>query len=42
LARCPDAFASRVAAALQAIGLGRSADGIEELDRLVHETEAMR
>jgi hypothetical protein len=42
LARRPDAFDTRVAAALQAIGRGRAAEGIDELDRLVHETEALR
>ncbi len=42
LVRCPDAFAARVAAALEAIGRGRSADGIEQLERLVNEMEAMR
>jgi hypothetical protein len=41
LARRPDAFASRVAASLHAIGTGRPADGLEELERLVRETEAM-
>jgi Nucleotidyltransferase domain len=41
LARRPDAFGSRVAAALQTIGGVRPADGVEELDSLVRETEAM-
>jgi hypothetical protein len=41
LARRPDAFASRVAASLHAIGTARPADGLEELERLVRETEAM-
>jgi hypothetical protein len=42
LARRPDAFASRVAASLQAIGTARLADGLKELDRLVTETEGLR
>jgi predicted nucleotidyltransferase len=41
LARRPDEFASRVAACLHAIATGRPADGLEELERLVRETEAM-
>jgi hypothetical protein len=41
LARRPDAFSSRVAAALEAIGTALPADGLQELERLVNETEAL-
>jgi Nucleotidyltransferase domain len=41
VARRPDAFAARVAASLHAIGTARPADGLEQLERLVRETEAM-
>lgn len=40
-ARRPDAFASRVTASLQAIGAARLADGLQELEFLVKETEAL-
>ena len=41
LTRRPRAFGARVAAALQAITTGRPGDGLQELDGLVKETQAM-
>jgi hypothetical protein len=41
LSRRPDAFGSRVTAALHAITGMRSAEGVQELGRLVNETESM-